>query len=472
MIEIGLFINSLLLIGLFIFFKLNLSKFTNDQTQLDTKIVEIEKSLSKFEIFFKDEFGRNREENFRNFKENREEQNSSFLNFSKLLEDRLKTIQDLTNQSSIQNRNEMINSFKSFEEKFSMNVKDINDLIRNKMDEMVLKQKELTINTESKLELLRETIDNKLKLIQEDNSSKLEKMRETVDEKLHKTLETRLGESFKIVSDRLELVQKGLGEMATLATGVGDLKKVLSNVKTRGILGEIQLERILEQLLTNEQYSKNPKMNQGSNEMVDFAIKIPSKEDSTKIVWLPIDSKFPTEDYDGLLNSYELGDITAIEKFKKSLENRMKSFAKDIKEKYISPPITTDFAILFLPFEGLYAEVLRIPGLFELIQRDYKITITGPTTISAFLNSLQMGFRSLVIEKRTSEVWDLLRAVKTEFGKFGTVLEKTKEKLDQASKEIDNAGVRTRQIEKKLKRIEHMPSSDATHFFDEIDTTD
>lgn len=319
----------------------------------------------------------------------------------------------------------------------------------------------MTAKTEVKLEKQRESIEIKLKSIQDDNNAKLEKMRETVDEKLHKTLETRLGESFQLVSERLELVQKGLGEMQSLATGVGDLKKVLSNVKTKGVLGEYQLENILDQLLTVDQFGKNIKTKLGSNDMVEFAVKIPNKDDSSKILWLPIDAKFPSENYEQLMAAYEAGDGVEVEKCKRALEQTIKLFAKGIKTKYIDPPNTTDFAIMFLPFEGLFAEVLRISGLFESIQREHKITITGPTTISAFLSSLQMGFRSLAVEKRTSEIWEILGAVRTEFGKFGAVLEKTKDKLDQASREIDKAGVRSRAIERKLRDVQTLPQQDA-----------
>ena len=287
-------------------------------------------------------------------------------------------------------------------------------------------------------------------------------MRLTVDEKLHKTLETRLGESFKIVSDRLEQVQKGLVEMQTLASGVGDLKRVLSNVKTKGVLGEYQLASILEQMLTHAQYEQNVKTKKGSNNIVEFAVKIPSKSETEDSIWLPIDAKFPSDDYERLLNAYDEVDVGAVEEHKKKLEVKIKNFAKDIKEKYIDPPHTTDFAILFLPFEGLYAEVLRIPGLFEYVQRNYKITIVGPTTISAFLSSLQIGFRSLAVEKRTSEIWELLGAVRTEFEKFGLVLENVKSKLDLASREIDQAGVRSRAIERQLKNVQSLPESQAT----------
>jgi len=314
---------------------------------------------------------------------------------------------------------------------------------------------------DGKIRAVQETMDKKFSELIADNSAKLDRMRETVDEKLHKTLETRLGESFKLVSERLELVQKGLGEMQNLANGVGDLKKVLSNVKSRGVLGEYQLGAILEQILTPAQYAQNVKTREGSGDNVEFAVKIPSKEDTSKTVWLPLDAKFPTEDYEKLNAAYDAGNIEEIDLYKKELERKIKQFAKDIKTKYVDPPNTTDFAIMFLPFEGLYAEVLRIPGLLETIQREHKVAITGPTTVSAFLNTLQMGFRSLAVEKRTSEIWELLGAVRTEFGKFGEVLEKTKARLDQASREIDNAGIRSRAIEKRLRDVQTLPESTA-----------
>jgi DNA recombination protein RmuC len=249
--------------------------------------------------------------------------------------------------------------------------------------------------------------------------------------------------------------------MQSLASGVGDLKKVLSNVKTKGVLGEYQLGAILEQLLSPSQYARNVATKNGSRDNVEFAVKIPSKEDSSRVVWLPIDSKFPTTDYELLMDAYESGDIAALEKAKKDLETKIKTFARDIHMKYIDPPDTTEFAIMFLPFEGLYAEVLRIPHLFESIQNTYKVTITGPTTVSAFLNSLQMGFRSLAVEKRTVEIWNVLGAVRTEFGKFADVLDAAKKKLEQASSELDKTGIRTRQIEKKLQSFDTMPETEA-----------
>ena len=318
----------------------------------------------------------------------------------------------------------------------------------------------LTKSNEDKLEKMRETIEAKLKAIQEDNSQKLEKMRITVDEKLHETLERRLGESFKTVTEHLGLVQKGLGEMQNLATGVGDLKKVLSNVKTRGILGEIQLGNILEQILSPEQFARNVVTKKGSGENVEFAIKLPGRDDQGSSVYLPIDSKFPLDKYHALIEAYDQGNPAAIEETSKLLEASIKKFAKDIRDKYIDPPATTDFGLLFLPVEGLYAEVVRRTDLIENLQREYKIVVTGPTTLAAFLNSLQMGFKTLAIEKRSSEVWQVLSSVKTEFEKFGGVLERAKDKIDQAGHEIDDlVGVRTRQIQSKLRKIQELPEA-------------
>lgn len=332
------------------------------------------------------------------------------------------------------------------------NLKSFSDGVQNRLAE-------LTAATEKKIESLRASVDEKLRQIQEDNASQLERMRQTVDEKLHSTLEARLGEAFKLVSDRLEQVQKGLGEMQSLATGVGDLKKVLSNVRTKGVLGECQLGAILEQILTPAQYEQNVRTKEGSGEHVEYAVKIPSKEDSAKYIWLPIDAKFPTEDYTRLMNAYETGDVPEIEASAKSLKSKIEKFAKDISGKYLDPPHTTDFAIMFLPFEGLFAEVLRMPGLFERIQRDYRVTITGPTTVSAFLNSLQMGFRTLAIQKSSSEVWKVLGEVKTAFAKFGETLEAVRKKIDQAASTVDEAQRRTRALSGKLKAVEAMPET-------------
>ena len=328
---------------------------------------------------------------------------------------------------------------------------------REQRGELSVSLKGFGDSVEQKMEAVRLVVDAKLKNIQEDNARQLEEMRKTVDEKLHTTLENRLGEAFKLVSERLEQVQKGLGEMQSLASGVGDLKKVLLNVKTKGVLGESQLGAILEQLLTPAQYDKNVKTKEKSSDHVEFAVKIPSKDDSGSFLWLPIDAKFPTEDYMSLIDAYEKGDIGEIETYTKNLKAKIERFAKDISNKYIDPPNTTDFAIMFLPFEGLFAEVLRIPGLFEKIQREYKITITGPTTISAFLSSLQMGFRTLAIQKRSTEVWKVLGEVKTAFGKFGESLDAVRKRLEQAANTVDDAQRKSRTIQSKLRAVEEAP---------------
>jgi DNA recombination protein RmuC len=313
---------------------------------------------------------------------------------------------------------------------------------------------DLTALNDSKLEALRQTMEQRLQSMQNDNTAKLEQMRLVVDEKLQSTLEKRLGDSFKLVSERLEQVYAGLGEMRTLAAGVGDLKKVLTNVKTRGTWGEIRLAQILDQILAPEQYAANVITKKGGSERVEFAIRLPGPDrDSGEIVWLPIDAKFPQEDYQRLLDAQEAADKEQSDRWLRNLEIRVRTEAKAIREKYIDPPHTTDFAILFLPVEGLYAEVLRIPGLCDHLQRDCRIVLTGPTTLAALLNSLQMGFRTLAIEQRSSEVWELLGTVKTEFGRFGDTLAKTKKKLQEAAHTIDQAEVRTRAIERQLRRV-------------------
>lgn len=388
---------------------------------------EIDRNTNRVEQSVKDEISKNREEISRN------------LSLSK---------------------NEINTELKNFEESQRNNISEISNLQKNHLESFSNQLNKLTDNNLTELKEMKQLIEEKLLSIQDNNQKQLDKMRETVDEKLHNTLERRLGESFKLVSERLEQVQNGLGEMKTLATGVVRLEKVLSNVKTKGVLGEYQLHNLLEQILSNEQYAQNVKVKKGSNAVVEFAVKMPGSKGGNESVWLPIDSKFPTEDYENLLNAYDNSDIETIELMRKQIIAKITSFAKDISEKYIDPPNTTDFAIMFLPLEGLYAEILRIPGLFETIITKYKVTITGPTTISAFLNSLQMGFRTLAIEKRSSEVWELLSEVKKEFGAFGEVLERTKSKLQQASNEIDKAGTRSRAIERKLKDVQILNSGE------------
>jgi DNA recombination protein RmuC len=319
----------------------------------------------------------------------------------------------------------------------------------------------LTESNAQRMAEVRATLEAKIKDLQNDNGLRLEEMRKTVDEKLHATLEQRLGESFKIVSDRLEKVHQGLGEMQQLAIGVGDLKRVLTNVKTRGTWGEVQLEMLLEQVLTPEQYAKNVETVPGSGERVEFAIKLPGNDDGGTPVWMPIDAKFPKEQYERLADAADRADAEGVALASRELERAVRGEAKTIAEKYLSPPLTTDFAILFLPTEGLYAEVMRRPGLADELQRLHRISIAGPSTLSALLNSLQMGFRTLALEKRSSEVWQVLGAVKTEFGKFGDVLAATKLTLERAAKNIDQAEVRSRQMARKLKSVEALPSEAA-----------
>ena len=409
------------------------------KTDTTTSIIEAMRGL------LKNELKENRTELSAALKENREELSGGLDKLTQKLEEKLSQISDGLNKNAKDNREELTQSLKSFSDVFSKNVKDFNDLQKQKFDAMATKQDELVKSTELKLE----------------------KMRETVDEKLHKTLEERLGQSFKMVSERLEAVQKGLGEMQNLANGVGDLKKVLSNVKTRGVLGEIQLGNILEQIMAPEQYDANVKTKQGSNDHVEFAIKLPGKDDHGKQVYLPIDAKFPQEDYVRLQTAYDEGDVAGVDTANRALVQSIKKFAKDIRDKYIDPPNTTDFGIMFLPIEGLFAEVVRQPKVVALLQREYKIIVTGPTTLAAMLNSLQMGFKTLAIQKRSSEVWQILGAVKKQFGEFGAVLKKAQEKIRQADGEIEKlVTTRTNVMISKLKNVTELPSPDAEKLLD------
>lgn len=436
------------------------NSFKNFSDQLTTSVAGLTgNQKTQLETFsnFLQTMTRNNEEKFEKLIKSNDEKTNELI---KGIAENAKTLQEFLHLSAKENRTELTVGLKSFEDRFTNNVKEFNELQRQKFNELSIKQEQIKTDTETKLERIRETVEHKLKMLQEDNSKKLDEMRNTVDEKLQTTLEKRFNDSFTLISERLELVHKGLGEMQTLASSVGDIKKVMSNVKSRGILGEYQLANILEDLLTNEQYEKNVKTKAGSGAIVEFAIKLPNNNNLEKTLWLPIDSKFPKEDYEALADAYDDGNAEKIEELKKSFKNAIIKNAKDIKEKYIDPPNTTEYAIMFLPFESLYAEVLRTPGLFEQLQKDYKITITGPTTLSALLNSLQMGFRTLAIEKRSSEVWDLLSVVKTEFGKFGIILEKTKRKLEEATKTIDDAGIRSRAIERRLRKVQELPDSE------------
>lgn len=341
-------------------------------------------------------------------------------------------------------------------------ISEIGAMLKGQLENVSSQTGKLTESNEARLESLRSVVDLRLKELQEDNAKQIDKMRATVDEKLQGTLEKRLGESFNQVSQRLEQVHKGLGEMQTLAMGVGDLKRVLSNVTTRGNWGEIQLETLLGQMLTPDQYQRRVKLDEATDEAVDFAIRLPGKGNGEgDVVWLPIDAKFPTEDYQRLVAAQEKADPVAADSAAKALANRLRDSAKDICKKYIRPPRTTDFGIMFLPTEGLYAEMVRRAGLFEEIQRECRVMIAGPTTLAALLNSLQMGFRSLTIQKRSSEVWQLLSTVKAEFGKFGDLLDGVKRKLDQAANTMEDAARKSRTIERKLRRVEDLPPADA-----------
>jgi len=329
-------------------------------------------------------------------------------------------------------------------------------------------QNRLAESVHARLESIRLSVTGELEKVRADNALRLEEMRKTVDEKLHETLEKRLGEQFELVSKRLEDVARGLGEMQQLATGVGDLKSLLTNVKSRGTWGEYQLGAILEQIFTPDQYAMNVKVNPTSGEVVEYAIRLPGQKSETP-VWLPIDAKFPKEDYERLQAAAEISDKEALEAALKALERRIRDSAKDIRDKYLCPPFTTDFGILFLPTEGLYAEVLRRPGLVDDLQRLYRVNVSGPTTLMAMLNSLQMGFRTLAIEKRSSEVWQVLAAVKTEFVKFGDVFEKLQKKLNEADKVIEDAGIRTRKMSRALKQVEMLPEAQAQVLLGDIE---
>ena len=373
-------------------------------------------------------------------------------------------------------RTEISKSLNDSRTELSKNLNDIRaEMTKNSTDlrsEIGQKLADQSVQNEQKLENIRNTMVKRIADMQEENSKQLDKMRETVDEKLQTTLEKRIGESFKLVSERLAQVSEGLGEMQNLASGVGDLKKVLSNVKTRGTLGEIQLEAILEEVLAPEQYEQDIATIPDSRDRVEFAIKLPGEDD--KHVYLPLDAKFHADAYSNLQDAYEVGDKAGIDAAKKELETRIKSSAKDIRTKYISPPHTTDFAIMFLPFEGLYSEVVRM-GLVEVLQRDYKINIAGPTTTAALLNSLQMGFKTLAIQKRSGEVWDVLGAVKTEFGKFQNVLASAQKRINMANDDLDKLiGTRTNQINRKLREVSSLSESVSKDLLemDGLDTSD
>ncbi len=422
----------LLLVG---FFK----KSSNSTTELQSKITELEKGLQKIETALREDFRLNREESARIARENRTELTESLTRTGKEQADKLEALISKIEEKNRELRSDIEKAFKVFADGFDKNVKSFNDLQREKFGQLDERQAKLIESTENKLE----------------------QMRATVDEKLQKTLNERLGQSFEMVGKQLESVQKGLGEMQTLATDVGGLKKVLSNVKLRGNVGEVQLAMLLEQTLAPTQYDVNVRTKQGSSDPVEFAIKLPGRsEDESAIVYLPIDAKFPKDVYEQLLNAYEHAIPDEIEASSKALESTIKKMAKDIRDKYIDPPNTTDFAILFLPFESIYAEVIRRSGLVDQLRDEFKITVAGPTTLVAILNSLQMGFRTLALQKRSSEVWKVLGSVKKEFENFGGLLEKAQKNIQTGMSQLDEVvGTRTRAIQRQLRGVDSLPAA-------------
>jgi len=437
----------------------------NDSGSLSmmAKLDFLDKNVSRIEYAVKEEVKESRDELNSGTKSNREELNNNLVSFQTTLLEALNGISktQLEQLRSVTEANQKV-------------LGDLNRTIEEKITLLISKSEE---NNKASREELRSSLKDFNELQRQKfteliaaTDQNLEKMRVTVDEKLQKTLEARLGQSFELVRSQLESVQKGLGEMQSLAQDVGGLKKVLTNVKTRGTFGEVQLAAILEQILAPEQYEANVRTKKGSAETVEFAIKLPGKDDQDNFVYLPVDAKFPQEAYHALQDAYEKGDVAAVENASKLIDAGIRKFAKDIRDKYIDPPHTTDFGIMFLPVEGLYAEVIRRTSLMEQLQREYKIVITGPTTLAAILNSLQMGFKTLAIQKRSSEVWQILSAIKTEFQKFGGVLEKAQKKINEASNEIDDlVGTRTRAIEKKLRQVQEMPAVEAQQMIMDTD---
>ncbi|HPV42502.1 MAG TPA: DNA recombination protein RmuC [Spirochaetota bacterium] len=430
----------LLLINTYLSYKASKASNENLLGQFQTALDYFEKSIKGIETSLKNEISQNRLESGKSSKEAREELMNAFRIFSDTLVKRM--------ADAFGNNRDMLDSFS----KQLVNLTETND---------------------KKMDLMRRTIEERIKHLQDENTKKLDQMRMTVDEKLQSTLEKRLGESFKLVSERLEMVHKGLGEMQTLAASVGDLKNVLTKVKPRGIWGEIQLGILLEQVLAPEQYAENVATKKRSGDRVEFAIRLPGRTgERDDTIWLPIDAKFPQEDYQRLVEAQEKANPSLAEEAAKRLESVIKNEAKTIREKYVDPPETTDFAIMYLPTEGLYAEIVRRAGLCEFLQRECRVVVAGPTTLAALLNSLQMGFRTLAIEKRSSEVWKLLGAIKTEFGRFGMLLDKAKKKIDEAGNTIGDASRKSRTIERKLKKVEELPAAEAAdmiEFEDDLD---
>lgn len=434
--------------------------FQTDSSLIVTRLDAFEKTQERTETAVKEEAAQSRDEMGKAAREQRQELASQLASFAKASGERLDSVRAESATGAKQLREEVVATLKGITDTITKIMGELGNLQKEQLETMSTAISKLSDSNEKKLEAIRATVEGKLQSMQIDNAKQLEQMRQTVDEKLQGTLEKRLGESFKQVSERLELVHKGLGEMQTLAAGVGDLKKVLTNVKTRGTWGEVQLGALLEQVLNPDQFSVNVATKDGG-ERVEFAIKLPGQGvDKDEVVWLPIDSKFPVEDYQRLIDAQEKANIKEVEVAGKQLESSVKICASGICKKYLNSPKTTDFGIMFLPIEGLFAEVIHRVGLTEIIQREYRVVIAGPTTLWSILNSLQMGFRTLAIQKRSSEVWNLLAAVKTEWTKYGDVLDTVQKKLHQASDTIEKAKVRSRVVGRKLKDVQELPVSE------------
>jgi DNA recombination protein RmuC len=475
-----IFLNILIVVLFFVF----RPKKNDDFLKLIFKVGELQTELQKLENGLKEDFRINREESGRLNKENREELGAKFLEFSNQLisqldknftqvQERMKEVADRTKADNLQIREEVRKEIREFQDAFDKNVKSFNELQREKFGQLTEELRQKFNNLEEKLKERLRLVENQQKELVETTEKKLEQMRNTVDEKLQKTLNERLSQSFETVGKQLQAVQEGLGEMKNLAQDVGGLKKVLSNVKIRGGIGEVQLSMLLEQMLAPEQYDANVVTKKGSSERVEFAIRLPGKEENQNVVYLPIDAKFPKETYEHLIDAFETGDPATIEIANRNMENVIKKMAKDIRDKYIDPPNTTDFAIMFLPFEAIYAEVIRRSALFDQLHHEFKIIVTGPTTLAAILNSLQMGFRTLVIQKRSSEVWNILSAVKTEFAKFGGMLDRAHKQITTAGQTIEQLkGTRTNAINRKLRDVMALPNDESAEVFPELESAD
>ncbi len=473
-------ISILLIVNIILTLKAGKKEGSKELTEIKNSIGSLTQNLKDAETNLKGEFVTNRKESAESAKGLREEVTNQLNKFTqtfsellanltksnedkleairKTIEEKLLAFQNTIDSNNKDSRQELKENLEVFKKDLDTALKSYKDRLGDQFGEFEKNQRTQNVANTEKLDAVKKTLETSIKNLQEGNEKKLEEMRHTVDEKLQKTLETRLTQSFEIVSKNLESVQKGLGEMQSLASGVGDLKKVLSNIKTRGILGEIQLGAILEQILAPGQYETNVQTKKGSRDSVEFAVCLPGREKEGEYCYLPIDAKFPLEDYYALVTAYDIGDLAAIEIARKGVDTIIKKCAKDIRDKYLDPPNTTDFGIMFLPFEGLYAEVVRNTSLIEIIQRDFRVIVTGPSTLAALLSSLRLGFKTLAIEKQTSEIKKTLQAVKTEFGTFGKVLESAQSKILGASGEIEKlVGTRTRMINSKLKKFEELP---------------